>query len=110
MNEFSKAEVRSPVKDSSGVTGPSVAIGLPCYNSEKYLAQSIESLLAQTFKDFVLIISDNASTDGTADICKKYAAQDSRVRYFRNPTNIGMMPNFNRVFALSDSKYFKWAT
>lgn len=95
---------------SVGGREPLVAVGLPCYNSEKYLAQSIETLLAQSFKDFVLIISDNASTDGTEAICRRYAAQDSRIRYHRNTTNIGMMPNFNRVFSLANSKYFKWAT
>jgi glycosyltransferase involved in cell wall biosynthesis len=89
---------------------PVITIGLPCYNSEKYLAQSIDSLLKQTFRNFVLIISDNASTDGTAEICRRYAAADARVRYVRNPVNIGMSGNFNSVFALARSKYFKWAT
>lgn len=87
-----------------------VAIGLPVYNNEQHLPQSIESLLSQTFREFVLIISDNASTDGTAEICERYAREDSRIEYHRNPVNIGLYPNFNRVFALSDSKYFKWAT
>jgi glycosyltransferase involved in cell wall biosynthesis len=87
-----------------------VTIGLPVYNNERHLQQSIESLLSQTFRDFGLVISDNASTDGTASICEKYARQDSRIEYHRNPENIGLYPNFNRVFALSNSKYFKWAT
>ena len=89
---------------------PLVTIGLPCYNSERYISQAIESLLAQTFTDFKIIISDNASTDSTAAICQRYAAADSRVEYTRNPTNIGLTRNFNRVFGLSSSKYFKWAT
>lgn len=90
--------------------GPLITIGLPCYNSEKYLVQSIESLLNQTYGNFLLIISDNASTDGTAEICRRYAAADTRVRYVRNPVNIGMSGNFNSVFALARTKYFKWAT
>jgi glycosyltransferase involved in cell wall biosynthesis len=89
---------------------PLITIGLPCYNSEKYLAQSIESLLNQTYGNFVLIISDNASTDGSEAISRRYAAADARVRYVRNPVNIGMSGNFNSVFALAQTKYFKWAT
>jgi glycosyltransferase involved in cell wall biosynthesis len=89
---------------------PLVTIGLPVYNSEKYLSQSIESLLGQTYEDFVLIISDNASTDGTAEICKSYAAQDSRIRYYRNAENIGNPRNFNRVFELTETPYLKWST
>jgi glycosyltransferase involved in cell wall biosynthesis len=89
---------------------PPVAIGMPVYNSERYLEQAIESLLAQTYGDFELILCDNASTDETRDICERYARQDRRVRYHRNHANIGMNPNFNRVFRLSDSRYFKWST
>ena len=59
---------------------PLVTIGLPVYNSERYLRQSLDSLLAQTYSDFVLIINDNASTDGTPRICEEYAAADPRVR------------------------------
>ena len=88
---------------------PRLSVGLPVYNSESYLAQSIESLLGQTYEDFELIISDNASTDGTADICKRYAEQDSRIRYVRQPRNIGLAPNHNFVFAESRGELFKWA-
>jgi len=87
-----------------------LTVGLPVYNSERYISQSIESLLNQTYRDFRLIISDNASTDGTAEICKAYASRDARIAYYRNDVNIGLSPNFNRVFALAESKYFKWAT
>jgi glycosyltransferase involved in cell wall biosynthesis len=79
------------------------------YNGEKYLAQSIEALLGQTFEDFELLISDNASTDGTGGICHEYARADSRVRYIRQPRNIGAAPNHNFVFGESRGKYFKWA-
>jgi glycosyltransferase involved in cell wall biosynthesis len=91
-------------------SAPLVAIGLPVYNSERYVAQSIESILNQTFHDFILFISDNASTDGTGDICRDFARRDSRIRYHRNPTNIGLTENFNRVFRLAESRYFRWAT
>ena len=88
---------------------PKLSIGLPVYNGEKFLKKCLDSLLAQTFSDFELIISDNASTDNTEAICRTYAAQDQRIRYYRNQTNIGCACNFNRVFELSNSEYFKWA-
>ena len=89
---------------------PLVTVGIPAYNSEKYIAQSIESLLAQTYSNFAMVICDNASTDSTADICQHYAKIDSRVHYYRNPVNIGMTGNFNRVFEMTDTKYIKWST
>ena len=88
---------------------PRVSIGLPVYNGEKYLEKTLESILSQTFSDFELIISDNGSSDRTADICKMYADRDSRVRYYRNEINLGVAPNYNRAFELSSSEYFKWA-
>jgi glycosyltransferase involved in cell wall biosynthesis len=87
-----------------------VTIGLPCYNSERYIRQSIESLLAQTYTNFLLVISDNASTDSTAAICQEYASRDVRVRYNRNPVNIGNPSNFNRVVELTTTPFLKWST
>ena len=89
---------------------PRVSIGLPVYNGERFLEESIDSLLAQTFKDFELIISDNASTDSTEAICRSYAARDKRIRYFRNSENLGAARNFNLVFELAKGEYFKWAS
>ena len=86
-----------------------VSIGLPVYNAEKYLREAMASILAQTFTDFELVISDNASTDATAPICQEFAKSDPRIRYFRNDRNLGAAPNFNRVFELSAGRYFKWA-
>ena len=91
------------------VRKPQVSIGMPVYNGEQYVQVSIESILNQTFQDFKLIISDNASTDRTQEICQKYADQDNRISYHRNIENIGGPSNYNRVFELSSSKYFKWA-
>jgi len=88
---------------------PRLSIGLPIYNGENYLKESLDSILAQTFEDFEVIISDNASTDRTEEICREYAARDPRVKYYRNDVNKGAAPNFNYVFALSSGKYFKWA-
>ncbi len=89
---------------------PPVTVGLPVYNGERYVAHAIESLLGQTFEDFRVIITDNASTDGTGEICKRYADQDPRVTYHRNATNIGMAGNYNLVFGMCRSRYFRWAT
>lgn len=88
---------------------PKLSIGLPVYNGEKFLKQSLDCLLNQTFRDFELIICDNASTDNTEDICRAYAAQDQRIIYYRNPSNIGCACNFNRVLKLAQCEYFKWA-
>jgi glycosyltransferase involved in cell wall biosynthesis len=88
---------------------PHVTIGLPVFNGENYLSHAIESILAQTYEDFELIISDNASTDGTQQICREYAKRDSRISYHESKRNFGATWNFNRVFKLSSSEYFKWA-
>lgn len=88
---------------------PLVSIGMPVYNGEKLICEALDSLLAQDFKNFELIISDNASTDRTAEICKMYAARDSRIRYYRNERNIGPVSNFNKVIHLGRGKYFMWA-
>ncbi len=88
---------------------PRVSIGMPVYNGEPYLRYAIESILAQTYRDFELIIADNASTDDTANICRLYAAKDSRIRYFRNHENLGAARNYNLTFAHSRGVYFKWA-
>lgn len=89
---------------------PRLTIGLPVYNGEKYLSQSLDALLGQTYEDFELVISDNASTDGTADICRRYARQDSRIRYHRQPVNIGLSPNHNFVVDEARGELFKWAS
>jgi glycosyltransferase involved in cell wall biosynthesis len=86
-----------------------VAIGMPVWNGEKYISEAIESILGQTFGDLQLVISDNASTDGTGDICRSYVARDRRVQYIRQDRNIGAAPNHNYVFHYSSGEYFKFA-
>ena len=88
---------------------PSLSIGLPVYNGERYLAQAIGALLEQTWTDFELIISDNASTDRTAEICRVFAATDPRIKLVRNETNLGAARNYNRSLELASGEYFKWA-
>lgn len=90
-------------------TPPLVSIGMVIYNEEQYIREALDSLISQDFKDFELIISDNASLDFTQQICLDYASRDNRIRYYRNDTNIGAIENFNRVFKLSSGKYFMWA-
>ena len=87
---------------------PDVSLALPVYNGEKFVADAIRSILAQDYKNFELIITDNASTDGTEKICRDFAASDARVRYVRNERNLGAGPNYNLGFELSRGKYFKW--
>jgi glycosyltransferase involved in cell wall biosynthesis len=89
---------------------PRLSIGLPVYNGENYLAESIEALLGQSYEDFELIISDNSSTDGTRDICRRYGKQDSRIRYIRQPRNIGLNPNHNFVVGQARGELFKMAS
>jgi glycosyltransferase involved in cell wall biosynthesis len=87
---------------------PRVSIGLPVYNGEPYLRAAMESVLGQTFGDLELIVLDNASTDGTEDLCRSYAATDPRVRYIRRPVNVGVTRNFNEVVDEARAPYFKW--
>jgi glycosyltransferase involved in cell wall biosynthesis len=91
------------------MNAPSLSIGLPVYNGERYLAEALDALLAQTYTDFELIISDNASDDATEEICRAYAEKDERVRYIRQPVNIGADPNHHFVVEQARGRYFKWA-
>lgn len=89
---------------------PRVSIGLPVFNGGRFLAESIESLLAQTFEEFELIVSDNGSTDSTEEICREFVAKDGRIRYSRSESNLGAAWNYNTVFELATGEYFKWAS
>lgn len=89
---------------------PKVSIGMPVYNAEPYLREAIDSLLAQTYSDFEVVISDNASTDQTEAICRDYAKREPRISYVRQRKNLGATGNFNHVFGLARGTYFKWAS
>lgn len=97
-----------PASRTTTHEGPLVSLGMPVYNGERYLREAIDSALAQTLPDIEVVVSDNASTDGTERICREIAAQDPRVRYFRNASNVGAHPNFNLAFERSRGRYFKW--
>lgn len=89
---------------------PRLSVGLPIYNGENFGEGAIQSLLAQSYDDFELIIADNASTDRTEELCRSYAARDDRIRYFRHEKNMGAAFNFNFTFARASGEYFKWAS
>ena len=91
------------------MNAPRISVGLPVFNGEAHVASAIDSVLGQSFEDFDLIICDNASTDGTQSICRSYAENDPRVRYFRSDENVGSVRNFNLAYSYSASPYFKWA-
>jgi glycosyltransferase involved in cell wall biosynthesis len=91
------------------IDSPLVSIGMPVYNGERYLPEALDSLLAQDYRNIVITISDNASTDATEAICRRYAERDGRIRYHRAAQNMGAVWNFNRAFELSEGEYFMWA-
>jgi glycosyltransferase involved in cell wall biosynthesis len=85
---------------------PKISIGLPVYNGEDYLAQTLESLLSQTWEDFELIISDNGSSDSTPEIIQKFVGEDARIKAFRSDQNLGAWRNLNKVFAEGNGEFF----
>ena len=92
------------------MVSPRVSVGLPVYNGAQYLRTALDSLLSQDFEDFELLISDNASTDETEAICRAYAANDRRIQYRRNATNVGSARNYRAVFEWSRGEFFKWCS
>jgi glycosyltransferase involved in cell wall biosynthesis len=94
---------------SKAATTPRLTIGLPVYNGERFLARALDSLLAQDFADFVLLVSDNASTDATPDILADYAVLDERVCIVRQHRNLGASPNWCWVARKADTELFTWA-
>ncbi|WP_165865565.1 glycosyltransferase family 2 protein [Vallicoccus soli] len=85
-----------------------MSVGVPVYNGEEFLAEALEGVLRQDFRDLEVVISDNGSTDGTQGICERYAAQDERVRYLRSDVNRGLAWNFNTVFHEGRGEFFMW--
>jgi glycosyltransferase involved in cell wall biosynthesis len=88
---------------------PLISIGLPVYNGEQFISQTLDSLRTQDYANLELIISDNCSSDRTPAICEEYQAKEHRIRYYRNTRNLGAAKNFNRTVELSSGKYFMWA-
>lgn len=88
---------------------PRVSIGMPVYNCAQTIMSALESALNQSFEDFELIISDNGSTDSTAEICMAYEKRDKRIRYIRQPCNLGPAANFRFLVDVAKAPYFLWA-
>lgn len=86
-----------------------VGIGMPVYNGEQYIEEALNTNLSQTFDDFILVISDNASTDKTEEICRQYANQDERIYYLRNDVNLGAAKNYACCFTPTPCEYFRWS-
>lgn len=87
---------------------PRVSIGMPVFNGERYLESTLGTVLNQSYEDFVLYISDNASTDRTEELCRQFASQDGRIRYLRNIENVGAAGNYEKCFVPAKSEYFRW--
>jgi glycosyltransferase involved in cell wall biosynthesis len=84
-------------------------VAVPVYNGANYLAEALESILAQTLRDIEVIVVDNGSTDATREIALGFADRDPRVRYFLNGSNFGPTRSFSRAFAIATGRYFKFA-
>ncbi len=82
---------------------------MPVYNDRDFIEESLESILSQTFRDYHLIISDDASTDGSAEICRKYAEKDPRIQYIKNEENLGISRNMQFLLSQADTEFFMWA-
>jgi Glycosyl transferase family 2 len=109
---FGDSEVRLVLTPTvrDGLRAPPVSLGLPVFNGGAMLVQALDSILAQTYGDFELIISDNASTDETHDVVSEYAARDRRIRYFRQPSNIGSGNNWTFVAQQARGVWLKWVS
>ncbi len=92
------------------MTRPLLTIGMPVFQSEKYIAETLRSLQSQTFGNYELIICDNASTDATGSICAEYARADARIKYVRHKKNIGAPRNWNFAAKQATAPLFKWAS
>lgn len=91
------------------ITDPLVSIGVPAYNRVESIRRCLDALLRQTYSNIEICVSDNASTDGTREICQEYAAREPRIRLNLNAENLGVIPNFNIVRTMGDGEFFVWA-
>ena len=95
-------------ENNMNVNNPKISIGIPVYNGEKFIRKCIESVLQQTNRNFELIISDNASTDSTPEICKEFLNKDDRISFVRQDKNMGQNWNFNFLLEKANGEYFVW--
>ena len=90
------------------MSAPLVSVLIPVFNGEPFLAECFESILAQDFGDYEVLVSDDGSTDGSATVIERYAQRDSRIRWWRNPRNLGIGGNFNAPLKAARGKYVKY--
>ena len=95
------------IKEGEKVRG--LFIGMPVYNGASFIREALDSLVGQSYRDWTMLISDNASNDQTESICRVFCEQDSRIRYRRHPNNIGAVENFRFLLDQADAPYFMWA-
>jgi glycosyltransferase involved in cell wall biosynthesis len=109
--ENRQAAIPAFANDSGPVSNrphPRVSFAIPVRNGERFLGRALDSLLAQDFDDFEIVVCDNASTDKTPEVMRRYAERDPRVRCILNEEDIGQIENFNRVYELSRGEFFRW--
>lgn len=104
-----KLQIPTPIVPASDRRPVRVSIGVPVFNGARFLERALDSLLAQSYQDVEIVISDNASTDDTEAICRRAMARDPRVRYWRSPVNRGLVWNHRRVLAMATGEYFMFA-
>ena len=95
-------------ENNMNANGPKISIGIPVYNGEKFIRKCIEPVLQQKNRNFELIISDNASTDSTPEICKEFLNKDDRISFVRQDKNMGQNWNFNFLLEKANGEYFVW--
>jgi glycosyltransferase involved in cell wall biosynthesis len=103
------------VTTAPNAAAPTVVMGLPLYNRVDYLPEALDSLLAQTYRDFALVLVDDRSSDRTEEVARRYAARDRRIVYYQNKARLGMIGNWRRCFELArelypGSRYFAWGS
>jgi glycosyltransferase involved in cell wall biosynthesis len=105
----SLAKKTPPVLEKTGCSDhPVVSVLVPVFNGEQFLAECLDSILAQDFFDYELLIADDGSTDGSIEIIERYAARDPRIRWWRNPANLGLTGNFNCCLRAARGEYIKY--
>lgn len=108
MSAPTPATAPAPAPAPGSRRAPRLTVGVPVFDGERYLAETLEALLAQDYRDLVVVVSDNASSDGTRAICEDFAARDPRVEYHREEVNRGGAWNFTRVLELARTELFAW--
>jgi glycosyltransferase involved in cell wall biosynthesis len=107
--DFNQAAVRMSEDNAIQPKARQICLGMPLYNQTQFLPQALESILAQTYRDFKLVVVDDSTDSGPGEIIKQYASMDARITYFKNPTRKGLIDNWKTSFQLAgDPDYFAW--